>query len=63
LTAAVALMLFWAGKLQEASENWSAASKALTDANNAVLDAIGIVQSNCSREDANACLSTPDPCG
>jgi hypothetical protein len=62
-TIALGVMLYMLGRLNAASDAWTAASVALTAANTAVLNARSIVISKCA-EGVNApCLSVPNPCG
>jgi len=62
VTALVAVMTFCLGKKLVASEAWTAASRILTDANNAVLDARTVIRDKCPAERADAVLNSPDPC-
>lgn len=62
-TIALGVMLYMLGRLNAASDAWTAASAALTAANTAVLNARSIVISKCA-EGVNApCLKVPNPCG
>ena len=61
-TIALGVSLYLLGKLNVASEAWSAASTILSAASDAVLSARSVILSKCPPDRANACLGLPGPC-
>ena len=61
-TVALGVSLFMLGKLNVASEAWSAASAALSAASDATLAARSVILAKCPMDKANACLGVPAPC-